>query len=86
MYLRKKWESTGTDTKKQWKLINRFFGKQTEANAIECIEINGKSLHESTDIVESFNQYFVGIGEAVAEELNHDVKNLGISGDFDEIL
>ncbi|KAK9882698.1 hypothetical protein WA026_022748 [Henosepilachna vigintioctopunctata] len=86
MYLRKKWESTGTDTKKQWKFINRFFGKQTEANAIECIEINGKTLHESTDIVESFNQYFVGIGEAVAEELNHDVKNLGISGDFDEIL
>ncbi|KAK9878475.1 hypothetical protein WA026_022117 [Henosepilachna vigintioctopunctata] len=47
---------------------------------IKICEI-GRSLDEET-----IDWICVNIGEAVAEELNHDVKNLGISGDSDEIL
>ena len=63
------------DAKNTWKLINGILNKHGKKNTISKIKIDNRTIDESQEIVDSFNNYFVEIGPKLASNIPKCDKN-----------
>lgn len=79
-YFKGQWERAGTDPKKQWRFINRFFKNKISEGNINCIEVNGRQTGDSVSIANGLNNHFSGIGETIVNDLEREMLGLRRGG------
>ena len=75
--------------KKTWSLLREVTKKtKDKSSVIEEINVNGRTIHDSGQIAESFNEFFSSIGAKIAEEISPSKKlpEDHLIGDFPDEL
>lgn len=68
-------ERLSLDSKKLWSFINSKIGRtKIKSSTIEKIKTRNRTVTESHDIADSFNEYFTDIGHQLALKLKNDNK------------
>ena len=66
-----------TDISKSWKILKNIIGKHScRSKPTMHFNINNESVSNSTDIAESFNNFFVSIGPQLAENISCETNPL----------
>ena len=66
-----------TDISKSWKILKNIIGKHScRSKRTMHFNINNESVSNSTDIAESFNNFFVSIGPQLAENISCETNPL----------
>ena len=66
-----------TDISKSWKILKNMIGKHScRSKPTMHFNINNESVSNSTDIAESFNNFFVSIGPQLAENISCETNPL----------
>ena len=69
-YYEELFSSNRNNIKQTWTELKKIIGKQTNKNVFpEFFTINNKKVTNKYEIAESFNKYFVGIGNSVQKQI-----------------
>ena len=63
-YIRKKFNSLGNNSSKNWRLLNKLLNKKSKQIS-ESFNIDGSIVHDARKIAEKFNDYFVSHPENI---------------------
>jgi hypothetical protein len=70
LYFAKALEANSKNLKKTWSLLNEAISSKSNKNSISEIIFNGKTINNSFDIAQKFNQFFTSIANNLSSEIN----------------
>jgi signal recognition particle subunit SEC65 len=75
LYFKSKLEQNASNPKKTWDTLNEILGKIKKTETVEKLNINGESLSDPVDIANSFNKFFVAVGQQISDNVSPISKN-----------
>jgi signal recognition particle subunit SEC65 len=75
LYFKSKLEQNASNPKKTWDTLNEILGKNKKTETVEKLNINGESLSDPVDIANSFNKFFVAVGQQISDNVSPISKN-----------
>ena len=77
-YYKNKLNGSAGDAKKTWKVINEVLKPNKQSNDVTSFKVDDKILTDSSEIANSFNEFFTSIGSKLAS----DIVDRGIQPDI----
>lgn len=84
LFFKNSWDRAGTDSKKQWKIINNLLNQNKTKEAIATLSVNKSTISNPYHIANEFNSYFTSIGQSIVASLDNDPVNANFT-EFREI-
>jgi len=75
LYFKSKLEQNASNPKKTWDTLNEILGKAKKTESVDKICINGVTSHDPVDIANSFNRFFVAVGQQISDNVAPVSKN-----------
>jgi hypothetical protein len=69
LYFKSKLEQNTSNPKKTWDTLNEILGKQENLNQLIKICVNDVTIHDPVDIANSFNKFFVPVGQQISDNV-----------------
>jgi len=69
LYFKSKLEQNANNPKKTWDTLNEILGKTKKSESIEKICVNDATILDPVDIANSFNKFFVAVGQQISDNV-----------------
>ena len=71
-YYATKFLNSKTNPKHAWKTVNDILGRSQKQNIVNEINLPGKTVTSTRELVNVFNDYFTDVGPALAEKIEYE--------------
>ena len=84
-FFKQNWDIAGSDSKKQWKVINTLFNQNNNKKFLKSIVLDKNLITDPLEIANRFNKYFINVGQSIVASMVEERNDGDLTYDFKEI-